>query len=386
MDYRKTVYDFGWVVTSPFSTGAKYDVDGQRLNEVSRKTLGGYNARRGGGIPWTERSTSNYLIGLDRELPHAVTDSAASATSIFSGKKTYNGSINVGPEGQAFEPLARELQREMDWKVGVVTSVPVSHATPASAYANNVTRKDYQDISRDMIGLPSSFHSEQPLPGLDVLIGGGHGEGKKEDRVQGENFRCGNPYLHQEDLREINVENGGRYVVVTRQSGVDGGEALQAAAEKAANSENRLMGFYGVRGGHLPFRTTNGDYRPTFDIRGTEKYEPSDIEENVTLAEMTRAALTVLERSIEGFYLAIEAGDVDWANHANNLDSSIGAVLSGAEAFDVVTQWVEENDAWDHTAVIITADHGHFLVIDDDRMMEQAGQRLRANRKAQVAD
>ena len=81
---------------------------------------------------------------------------------------------------------------------------------------------------------------------------------------------------------------------------------------------------------------------------------------------MTRAALLVLEQAIDGFWLTIEAGDVDWANHANNLDNSIGAVLSGDEAFRVVMDWIEENNAWSYTAVIVTADHGN-----SDQMFER---------------
>jgi alkaline phosphatase len=69
----------------------------------------------------------------------------------------------------------------------------------------------------------------------------------------------------------------------------------------------------------------------------------------------------------------VEAGDVDWANHANNLDNSIGAVLSGQAAFDVVMNWVDQHDAWDHTAVIVTADHGHFFVNQDPATIANAG-------------
>ena len=88
---------------------------------------------------------------------------------------------------------------------------------------------------------------------------------------------------------------------------------------------------------------------------------------------LTRAALLVLERAIDGFWLMVEAGDVDWANHANNLDNSIGAVFSGEEAFQVVMDWIDENDAWSFTAVIVTSDHGHFLVIDDPQRIIDAG-------------
>ena len=375
LDHRGSVTDYGLVVTSAFGGGAKHDVDRQTVIDVRRDAAGGYDPNRGGAAAWDGDSRRNYLLGEDRSMPHQVTDSAASATSIFSGRKTFNGSINVSVDGEEIVPIARDLQQQQGWKIGLVTSVPVSHATPAAAYANNVTRKDYQDISRDLVGLPSSFHRDEPLPGVDVLIGGGVGEGKEADSLQGMNFATGNTYFHEDDLRKVDVNNGGNYVVAKRADGKSGKKTLMRAARRAADEEQRLIGFFGVRGGHLPFRTADGNFDPTFDIKGTERYSDADITENPTLADMTRAALTVLENSIEGFYLMIEAGDVDWANHSNNLDNSIGAVLSGAAAFDEVTQWVERNDAWEYTAVIVTADHGHYLVIDNDEKLAAAGQR-----------
>ena len=146
LDERRMPTDFAFVVTSAWQTDA------------ASESNGGYDSRRGGEYPWWEQSKSNYLLGLDKELPHGVTDSAASATSLCSGIKTYNGAINVDPEGNQVTPIARQLQEEQNFRVGVVTSVPVSHATPAAAYANNVARHDYQDISRDLLGLPSSAH------------------------------------------------------------------------------------------------------------------------------------------------------------------------------------------------------------------------------------
>ena len=70
----------------------------------------------------------------------------------------------------------------------------------------------------------------------------------------------------------------------------------------------------------------------------------------------------------------VEAGDVDWANHNNNLDDSIGAVLSGDAAFEAITQWVEENSSWEETALIVTADHGHLMYLDDPLVL--TGERL----------
>ncbi len=59
--------------------------------------------------------------------------------------------------------------------------------------------------------------------------------------------------------------------------------------------------------------------------------------------------------------MMVEPGDVDWANHDNNIDNAIGAVLSGDDAFAVITDWIDRNNAWDRSVVIVTADHGHMF-------------------------
>ncbi len=86
-----------------------------------------------------------------------------------SGIKTYNYAINVDPDGKKVETFAHKRQRE-GWWVGVVTSVTFPHATPASMYAQNVSRGDYQDLGRDLLGLPS-ISNPKPLLGMDLVIG-----------------------------------------------------------------------------------------------------------------------------------------------------------------------------------------------------------------------
>jgi alkaline phosphatase len=264
--------------------------------------------------------------------------------------------------GAPVSTVAYELQRA-GRAIGVVTSVTVSHATPASAYAHNVDRDDYQDLSRDLLGLPSISHPETPLPGVDVLIGGGYGLNAREAKGQGSNFVAGNQYLTDADRQVIDAGQGGRYVVAERTAGVRGADLLLAAAQRAGDEGRRLFGFFGVSayGGHLPFRTADGGYDPTRGKSAAETYTPADIEENPTLAEMTTAALTVLSRDPDGFWLMVEAGDVDWANHDVNLDNSIGAVLSGDAAVKVITDWVEAHSNWDESLLIVTSDHGHDL-------------------------
>jgi alkaline phosphatase len=372
MDYKgANTSDYGYCVTAPHNGDTKHNVNSQTLTAKGSERLGGYSAQHGGRFPWSKAPSESYLKGNWKTLPHPYTDSAASATSLNSGIKTYNGSINIGPDGNQVVPLAREMQ-DAGFSIGVVTSVPISHATPAAAYANNVTRNDYQDISRDLLGLPSVSHRKIPLPGVDVLIGCGWGENHRDLRsAQGNNFIPGNKYLTDDDLATIDVRNEerpGKYVVAQRTPGKNGSEVIADAADLAAKDGHRLLGFFGVKNGHLPYQTADGKYDPARGKSKMEVYKPEDVSENPTLAEMTSAALSVLEKNDLGFYLMIEPGDVDWANHNNNIDDSIGAVFSGEKAFETVIDWVEKNSNWEETSVIVTADHGHLFVLDNPKV------------------
>ena len=392
LDYEKANSDFGYCVTSPYSTASKYDVDAQAIT-APLEFSGGYSAELGGATPWSSPKDPTYLLGKRRTLKHPFTDSAASATSFNTGRKTYNTSINVDPDGQQIRTLAHEMQQS-GFAIGVVTSVPVSHATPACVYAHNVHRDDYQDLTRDLLGLRSVSHRRTPLPGVDVLIGCGWKEEVKDDRAkQGRNFIPGNRYLADGDLHLIDARNGGKYTVARRTAGAKGSEILQKAAAAAVEHKTRLFGFFGASSGHLPFQTADGQFDPTRGTVKAEKYEPADISENPTLANMTNAALTVLQENENGFYLMVEAGEVDKANHNNNIDDAIGAVLSGDSAFTAITKWVEENSSWDETTLIVTADHGHMMVLDDPSVLtgkrqplaDKVFQKMRKARQAKDA-
>lgn len=362
---------FAAMVTSPYVDDMRVDVDEQSVSGVDDSPHGGYSAEAGGAQPWSEPTHPEYLLTrkTDCGLLHAYTDSASSATSMTAGIKTFNAAINIDVQGQQVTTIAHQAQAR-GYRIGIVTSVPISHATPAAAYAHNVSRNDYQDLTNDLLGERSISHPDTPLPGVDVLLGAGFGEKRNADNGQGANFVPGNPYLTEASLRSIDHRNGGRYVVALRESGVSGSEALASHAQTAVHKHKRLFGFYGVDGGHLPFQTADGDYRPAVGRKKTaEAYSPTDIAENPTLAEMTAAALAVLEQSETGFWMLVEAGDVDWANHDNNLDNSIGAVLSGDAAVRVVTDWVEKHSSWDDALLIVTADHGHYLVLEKPELL-----------------
>ncbi len=387
---------FGFVVTSPTHDRNTVDVDAQTVTIPADSLLGGYDARIAGPNPWTDGplKAPGYLKGQSATkaeraqiekvggVPHAYTDSSTSAGEYATGVKSYNNGINVAEDGRFVPTLYQQLQTK-GWKVGTVTSVPFDHASPAAMYAHNVHRDDYQDLGRDMLGLKGIGQEtgKEPVhPGLDVVIGCGHAQrtGKSAPRNQGKNG-VGNDgmYITDADKNAIQVENGGRYVVVEAASGVAGGASIQSAAERAAREGHRLFGLFGTNTSHLPFQTADGHFDPANGIGGkAETYSQADLTENPTLADMTRAALTVLSaKKGEPFALFVEAGDVDFALHDNNLDNAIGAVYSGEDAIRVIVDWIKSNSNWDESVLIVTADHGHYLVIDDAEALAGAARR-----------
>jgi alkaline phosphatase len=384
-DYRGAATDFGYMVTSPHNEGTKTDVDAQIVLNPGGKMRGGYDWQRGGDTPWAEAAEPGYLISKDRARPHAYTDSASSATAMTAGIKTYNDALNVDPQGRQVETIAQKLQRE-GWAVGAVTSVPLSHATPAAAYANNVFRDDYQDIARDMVGLRSISHRDKPLPGMDVVIGTGWSETADRDKAQGQNFVPGNKYIADADLATIDVRSGGKYRVVQRTSGVSGKVSLAKAAAEAASNHQRLLGIFGATGkgqsayreggidkSHLPYSTAEVDYKPAIGLRkSAEQYSEAELKENPKLSDVAAAALDVLSKNEKGFWLMIEAGDVDWANHDDNIDNSIGAALDGDDAVHAVTDWIESHGGWKDTVLIVTSDHGHYFHLTDPEAIARA--------------
>ncbi len=290
--------------------------------------------------------------------------------------KAYNNGVNVTDDGRFVPTLFQRLQAQ-GWKVGTATSVPFDHVSPAAMYAHDVHRDDFQDLARDMLGLrgiAQETGKDEHHPGLDVVLGTGYGLVNAKDRMEGQGrnaARGQNRFIADDDLKAIDAARGGKYIIARREPGANGTRSLSDAAGRAAREGKRLFGFYGTHEGHLPFRTADGRYDPALGIHGkAEVYSTADIQENPTLADMARAAITVLSAEPgKPFALFVEAGDVDFGLHDNNLDTAIGAVYSGADAVQVIIDWVESHSNWDESVLIVTADHGHYLVIDDPKAL-----------------
>ena len=371
---------YGFVVTSPTHDQNRPDVDTQTIVIPATSVAGGYDARIAGPNPWTlgplGPKAPGYFKGqsanaTDRAgvlavggVLHAYTDSSQSAAEMISGIKSYNNGVNITDDGRIVTTLFHELQ-DQGWKVGTVTSVPFDHVSPAAMYCQDVYRDDYQDLAREMLGLPGILQQarQAPLrPGLDVVMGTGFGviTNPKSLAAQGKNGVLGSLFITDADLAAVDVKNGGKYIVVHTEPGANGGQALKRAAADAARRSARLFGLFGRNGlDHLPFQTADGHYDPApsigskGELRPAEWYTPADRIEQPTLAQMTEAALTVLgAKPDQPFALFIEAGDVDFALHANNLDNAIGAIYSGEEAVRAVIRWVESHSNWDDSVLI----------------------------------
>lgn len=275
-----------------------------------------------------------------------VTDSAAAATAMSTGVKTYQGAIGYGvgdgtDGGRERLRHVSEAAESLGLATGVVTSVMLSHGTPAGFCAHNIQRENFAAIAREMI-----YDC-----GLEVVMGAGHPNYDRNGGwAPGDSTRAG--YW---------AFVGGLETWLDLEAGTAGGETPWTLIDDLAGFK-RL-----ATGGDVPARvfgvapvrhtlqwerdglTTYNDPEPP--------YATPRIETVPTLALMTRGALKVLERDTDGFFLMVEGGAVDWAGHGRTLGRLIEEQDGFNAAFDAVVEWVEAESGWDETLVIVTGDH-----------------------------
>ncbi|HBB28876.1 MAG TPA: hypothetical protein DC000_06470 [Clostridiales bacterium] len=79
-------------------------------------------------------------------------DSASTATSLSTGKKTLSSVINMDETKKvSYETITEKLKKQLGYKVGIVTSVNIDHATPAAYYSHVPSRGQYYNIGLDLI-------------------------------------------------------------------------------------------------------------------------------------------------------------------------------------------------------------------------------------------
>ncbi len=234
----------------------------------------------------------------------SITDSAAAATAMATGVKTENGHIGVDPDEVVLETIL-EIAEGRGMATGLVTTVEVSHATPAAFAAHVPDRNMMVEIALQMIG-----------SGVDVLLGGGENE-----------------------------------FLPTTELGCDPGFPGERTDGRNLITEAQTAGFTYVcdAAGLATVNTLTTD-----QLLGLFADEMMVRPFSPTLTEMTRTAIEILSRNPQGFFLMVEGGQIDKAAHVNDGANVIGDVIGFDEAVQVGLDYAALNP---DTLVIVTADH-----------------------------
>ena len=229
-------------------------------------------------------------------------DSASTATSMASGEKTLSGVINYDVTLTTPFKLITEYAKEAGYKIGVISSVSVDHATPAAYYAKQPSRNDYYEIALQAVNGDT----------VDYLAGGGF---KK----------------NADELLALAQENG---FTVTQNN--DEVRALTADAGRVLAINPVLQDSKAI---HYEID------RERLTAQG---------EDILSLADFVRAGINVLDNE-NGFFMMCEGGKIDWAGHANDAATSIHETLAFSDAVQVAVDFAAEHP--EETLIIVTADH-----------------------------
>jgi alkaline phosphatase len=276
-----------------------------------------------------------------------VADSAGTMTAMVTGVKTRAGVISVdesvprGDHTRAAAGSLRTLIEEAEARglaTGVVTTTRITHATPAACYAHSperdwesdadlpeAAREDgFADIARQLIEFP---HGD----GLEVALGGGRRAFLPRGVSDPEN-----PEQHgvREDGRDLTAEWRAR----------EGAAYVWNAEQLARLERSRTRALLGLfEASHMQWEAHRAHDRGG---------EPS-------LAEMTNAALDIVERDPEGFVLMVEAGRIDHGHHAGSAYLALHDTVAYSDAVAAALSRVDLSE----TLVIVTADHDHTLTM-----------------------
>ncbi len=208
-----------------------------------------------------------------------ITDSAAGGTAIACGVKTNNGTIGMDPDNKAVKSML-EYAAEAGLSTGIVVSCAATHATPASFYGHQVSRKMEEEIAADFLKTD-----------ITVCIAGGRK--KFEERADGQNL--------SEQLK------------------AKGYQVTYTLEDAKKVTSGKLMGF--VADEHPAAYPERGDMLP----------------------EGVQTAINILKNNEKGFFLMVEGSQIDWACHANSKDSTVNEMLDFDRAVKVAFDYAEQD-------------------------------------------
>ena len=260
--------------------------DGMGISQISAHQ---YNGSNKSYFEWFEH------IGFQKthSADNLVTDSAASGTSIFSGKKTNNTMVGVTPDAAVVKSLFEE-GKERNYKAGFVVTSTVVHATPAVTYAHQLLRGNYEGIANDLTACD-----------FDFMVGGG---GKYFDRRN-----------KASAVRKKLLNEKGYYLTDVEPN------------QKKLLKEDKVIWF-------------TADNDPPYASEG-RKYLP---------AASQMAANFLKQKSEDGFLLMIEGSQIDWALHANNETNFLEEMKDFDKTIVRMLDFALKDK---ETLVIVTGDH-----------------------------
>ncbi len=201
----------------------------------------------------------------------------------------------------SFETIAEKLKNQLGYKIGILSSVNLNHATPAAFYAHQASRNSYYEIGEEMIA--SEF---------DYFAGGGllQPTGAEEDKT---------------DLYQLAEEAG--YKVINTKADA---EALTAEDGKAIVIDETLADSDAM----------------SYAI---------DLEEGEWgLADYVEKGIEVLDND-NGFFMMCEGGKIDWACHANDAATTIADTKAMDDAVGKAVEFYNEHP--EETLILVTGDH-----------------------------
>ncbi len=254
-----------------------------------------------GGAMLTMSQFPYYGTATSYSADANVTDSSAAGTAISCGVKTYNGGLGIDAEGNEARSLAYDL-KDAGYQVGIISTVPINHATPGAFYASSSSRNDYYGISKQIAE-----------SGFEFFAGSGfidfRGKGDKEEAT--DIYLEKNGYEVSYGIAEFKEEAAGKEKVVFCQE---------------SNKEESA-----------------GNY-----------VSSGKIAEDATLGQMLQLGMEFFDDD-EPFFFMCEGGKIDWTAHANKVMPMIMDILEFDEAIAVAYEFYKKHPK--ETLIVVTADH-----------------------------
>ncbi|VDL99696.1 unnamed protein product [Schistocephalus solidus] len=282
------------------------------------------------------------------DLETVVTDSASSANAYLTGTKTRTGMIGVTGKlhykqcgawpAEEFTHSVLEAASKAGKATGILTTTRITHASPSGCYGH-VTYRDFEgDVNlKEVCGdefqnMPCQDLSCQLIHNnrdINVMIGGGaknfYPFGKEIPNQPGNN----GTRLDQRDLvndwMKYQKKQGRKHKYIS--------SAQEFNAADFNDTDYLLC---------MPYP----DHMPYTDEKRTD--EPN-------LMRYIQAAIKILQRNKNGFFLFVEGGRIDHAHHTNEGRHAMDEMLEFDKAIEAAMELVN----MDETLMIVTADHSH---------------------------